>query len=128
MLFTNSRRRRKTAVSARGKIEKLYQRRKNVARNVPSISKAEAGKGVEAATTVGHVIQPDLDSIYSALDKPRKTIRLVKIFSTDPEIKCELEVVSLKDSPVFSALSYVWGDPTISIGVSKILIPSPAKI
>jgi hypothetical protein len=49
--------------------------------------------------------------IYKALDKPDETIRLIKILSTAP-IHCQLIVVSLEHSPVFSALSYMWGDAT----------------
>jgi hypothetical protein len=49
--------------------------------------------------------------IYKPLDKPAETIRLIKILSTAP-IRCQLIVVSLEHSPVFSALSYMWGDTT----------------
>ena len=54
------------------------------------------------------------DSIYDILDESRKMIRILKILSTAPNISCELKVVSLDDSPVFSALSYMWGDATIT--------------
>jgi hypothetical protein len=51
---------------------------------------------------------------YEPLKEPDKSIRLIKILSTTPRIRCEFTVVSLEDSPVFSALSYVWGDGTIT--------------
>ncbi|KAG4416392.1 hypothetical protein IFR04_010438 [Cadophora malorum] len=51
---------------------------------------------------------------YTPLKQPDKTIRLLKILSTAPHISCQLSVVALADSPVFSALSYVWGDPNIT--------------
>ena len=53
-------------------------------------------------------------SIYSPLDPSREEIRLVEIISTTPSIVCKLSTVSLHDELVFSALSYVWGDPTIT--------------
>jgi hypothetical protein len=48
--------------------------------------------------------------VYKALEKLSETIRLIKILTTAPQTCCRLSVVSLKDSPVFSALSYMWGD------------------
>ncbi|KAF2676226.1 hypothetical protein K458DRAFT_424846 [Lentithecium fluviatile CBS 122367] len=54
------------------------------------------------------------DSIYNVLDEPRKMIRLLKILSITPQVSCQLKVVSLEYSPVFSALSYMWGDANIT--------------
>jgi hypothetical protein len=63
--------------------------------------------------------------VYKVLDKPDKTIRLIKTLSTDP-IRCQFTVVPLKASPVFSALSYMWGNATethsISIGDGTLLV------
>ena len=53
-------------------------------------------------------------SIYSPLDPSREEIRLVEIISTTPSIVCKLSTVSLHDELVFTALSYMWGDPTIT--------------
>jgi hypothetical protein len=50
---------------------------------------------------------------YSPLDPTRREIRLLEIISTSPEVVCRLKVVSLDEKPVFSALSYMWGDPSI---------------
>jgi hypothetical protein len=51
---------------------------------------------------------------YKPLEEPDKSIRLLKILSVTPQIKCAFKVAHLKDSPVFSCLSYVWGDATIT--------------
>lgn len=51
---------------------------------------------------------------YETLEEPDKSIRLLKILSVTPRITCALKVAHLKDSPVFSCLSYVWGDATIT--------------
>ena len=51
---------------------------------------------------------------YRPLDSASKQIRLLILHSgTEAEdIKCHLEQVALEDNPEFTALSYVWGDPT----------------
>ncbi|KAH6691182.1 heterokaryon incompatibility protein-domain-containing protein, partial [Leptodontidium sp. MPI-SDFR-AT-0119] len=49
--------------------------------------------------------------------RPKKQeIRLLTILlgDVDDEIKTTLSVVSLQKRPVYEALSYVWGDPTIT--------------
>jgi hypothetical protein len=51
---------------------------------------------------------------YDALQEPNKTIRLVKIVSTTPQISCQLKAVSLENPPDFIALSYVWGDASVT--------------
>lgn len=53
-------------------------------------------------------------SIYTNLKIEGRQIRLLTIVSTAPEVTCQLEVADLKDGPAFNALSYVWGDPTIT--------------
>ncbi|KAH7084244.1 heterokaryon incompatibility protein-domain-containing protein [Paraphoma chrysanthemicola] len=41
-------------------------------------------------------------------------IRLLRILSTDTQIYCDLQVFLLPNSPVFTALSYMWGDPSVT--------------
>lgn len=53
-------------------------------------------------------------SLYADLQMRDRQIRLIEITSTQPEIVCKLEVVSLADEPAYSALSYVWGDPEVT--------------
>jgi hypothetical protein len=48
---------------------------------------------------------------YEPLKYLDRTIRLIRIVFTTPHVCCEFHVVSLEDQPVFSALSYMWGDP-----------------
>ncbi|KAH7078437.1 heterokaryon incompatibility protein-domain-containing protein [Paraphoma chrysanthemicola] len=49
---------------------------------------------------------------YTPLAEPDKDIRLIRILSTTSQIRCQFSVVSLADSPIFTALSYAWGDAT----------------
>ncbi|KAI3324517.1 hypothetical protein HD806DRAFT_533979 [Xylariaceae sp. AK1471] len=52
---------------------------------------------------------------YQPLNPLRNEIRLLKIKNsgwTTGGVECELEIVSLLRHPRFTALSYVWGDPT----------------
>ena len=53
---------------------------------------------------------------YQPLDASRSEIRLLEILSPDDTglIICRLRTVSLLESPPFAALSYVWGDPSIT--------------
>ncbi|KAL8393648.1 hypothetical protein RB595_003401 [Gaeumannomyces hyphopodioides] len=58
-------------------------------------------------------------SIYQSLNPSRQEIRLIEITPFDPAdklsvIDCKLHVVSLFDKPEFIALSYAWGDPTVT--------------
>jgi heterokaryon incompatibility protein (HET) len=58
--------------------------------------------------------------VYSALDVALSQIRVLVLETghfNDP-ISCSLAVVSLKDQPVFTALSYVWGSPTPAAVIS----------
>jgi hypothetical protein len=69
------------------------------------------------------------DALHGPLDHSRREIRLIDIISTTPDIVCELSTVSLDDEPVFTALSYVWGEPefTESIIVNgKRLLVTPS--
>jgi hypothetical protein len=52
--------------------------------------------------------------VYQPLEEPDKSIRLLRILSLTPRITCAFKIAYFKDSPVFSALSYVWGDATIT--------------
>jgi hypothetical protein len=55
--------------------------------------------------------------LYEALDPGRSEIRLLEILSLsndDPVLKCRLVVASLEDNPSYIALSYVWGDPSVT--------------
>ena len=57
--------------------------------------------------------------MYFPLDANNREIRLVTIQpgTTQEPARCTLETVSLNDSPIYLALSYVWGDPTITIPI-----------
>ncbi|KAF4490826.1 Heterokaryon incompatibility protein 6, OR allele [Colletotrichum fructicola Nara gc5] len=59
-------------------------------------------------------------SLYEALDPEDKQIRLIRVDSglETAQITVTLEIASLKDEPSFAALSYVWGDPTITEEIS----------
>jgi hypothetical protein len=60
-------------------------------------------------------------SVYdTALRTERRDIRLVTLLpgQADEEMKATLRVVSLDTSPLYEALSYVWGDPTITRDIS----------
>ncbi|KAI8219941.1 hypothetical protein K4K54_009024 [Colletotrichum sp. SAR 10_86] len=59
-------------------------------------------------------------SPYEALDPEDKQIRLIRVDSglETAQITVTLEISSLKDEPLFAALSYVWGDPTITEEIS----------
>jgi hypothetical protein len=54
------------------------------------------------------------DYVYQPLSEPSKTTRLIKILYITLQVTCRLEVVSLEDAPVFTALSYMWGDSSIT--------------
>ncbi|KAH0545136.1 hypothetical protein FGG08_000748 [Glutinoglossum americanum] len=69
-----------------------------------------------------------LETLYEPLDMTRSEIRLLEILSsTDKEstIKCRLYKMSLLEYPEYAALSYVWGDPTITedIIVNGVVLP-----
>lgn len=54
---------------------------------------------------------------YQPLDISKNEIRLLHLFPCDPanpaQIQLELRHCSLYDKPVYTALSYAWGDPTL---------------
>jgi len=53
--------------------------------------------------------------IYNGLDPSNDEIRLLSLQPArrrGAPVTCSLTTVSLKDSPTYEALSYVWGDPT----------------
>jgi hypothetical protein len=58
--------------------------------------------------------------MYSLLDAPRKEIRLLHVHpgAWGDDIECHLETVSLDDNPKFHAISYVWGDPRITLPIT----------
>lgn len=61
-------------------------------------------------------------SVYTELDPTRHEIRLLQISakrSIDPkeEIGCKLTVHSLDDKPSYTAISYVWGDPQVTLPI-----------
>jgi Heterokaryon incompatibility protein (HET) len=58
--------------------------------------------------------------IYSLLDRAKREIRLVRLLPRKQDgvkrsnaiIQCSIEHLSLDDLPIYTALSYVWGDAT----------------
>ncbi|CAI9637141.1 unnamed protein product [Alternaria burnsii] len=58
--------------------------------------------------------------MYSPLDALRKEIRLLHVHSGawNDDLECHLETVSLDDNPRFYAISYVWGDPNITLPIT----------
>lgn len=59
-------------------------------------------------------------ALYKPLDPSRREIRLITLaggqFSDD--IRCSLSTVSLDNEPVYEALSYVWGDPDVTLPIT----------
>ncbi|KAI1139680.1 heterokaryon incompatibility protein-domain-containing protein [Hypoxylon sp. FL0543] len=56
-------------------------------------------------------------SIYTPLDRSCQQVRLIQIEPStgeDEPVRCRLDVVELKPDVRYAALSYVWGDPTIT--------------
>jgi len=54
--------------------------------------------------------------MYTALSAERSEIRLLRVLPAQDEssqVACEYSSISLLDNPVYNALSYVWGDPTV---------------
>lgn len=54
---------------------------------------------------------------YTPLDEFRNEIRLVVILPSkddDETVSCKLQTASLDEKLEYAALSYVWGDPTIT--------------
>jgi hypothetical protein len=52
---------------------------------------------------------------YETLDSSSAEIRLLKVrYSNDGGIECDLTKCSLNENLEYYALSYVWGDPTVT--------------
>lgn len=53
---------------------------------------------------------------YPVIDRKTREIRLLQFLgdSKDSAIKCKLVVKNLDDMPSFKALSYIWGDDSMS--------------
>lgn len=60
---------------------------------------------------------PSSSSIYKPLDRVTSEIRVIQIPPKDDD-SLWLDTVCLDDNPNFVALSYVWGDPTITEAIS----------
>lgn len=60
------------------------------------------------------VSSPKGPTLYANLNISGRQFRLLTILSTKPEISCRLEVAEFGDELSFNALSYVWGDPTLT--------------
>ncbi|KAK3385886.1 heterokaryon incompatibility protein-domain-containing protein [Podospora didyma] len=59
--------------------------------------------------------------IYESIQRDQQQIRLMKIHPSDDQtspIECTLYTVALNDDLKFTALSYVWGDPSITTGIT----------
>jgi len=58
--------------------------------------------------------------MYSQLNASRKEIRLLHVYpgAWNDNIECHLETVSLYDKPKYPAISYVWGDPNITLCIT----------
>ena len=57
------------------------------------------------------------ESLYKPLNPERREIRLLHIkpsLELEEKPQCFLQTVSLDDSPQFEALSYAWGDPSLT--------------
>ncbi|KAI0423058.1 HET-domain-containing protein [Xylaria grammica] len=55
--------------------------------------------------------------IYSPLDHTRSEVRFIEIIPSstdDQQVSCRLESAELSEDTPYAALSYVWGDPTVT--------------
>jgi hypothetical protein len=55
--------------------------------------------------------------MYTTVSAEKREIRLLRILPAQDEsspVACECSSISLLDNPVYDALSYVWGDPTVT--------------
>ena len=69
-------------------------------------------QGISSASTT---LLKKRENLYNPLNSSRSEIRLIEVISPNTiPIECSLSIVSLKDDLDFSALSYVWGDPTVT--------------
>ncbi|KAF4453691.1 hypothetical protein F53441_3700 [Fusarium austroafricanum] len=76
----------------------------------------QINSGSSQPAAVGHHgLAMRLAPSYRPLDPTKHQIRVLHLLpgqDSDP-IRCELQIVSLSDSPSYEALSYSWGDPYI---------------
>lgn len=64
-------------------------------------------------------IAPSGDYAYEALQSEKRQVRLVTLLAgTKAIIETTLSTVSLDVNPQFEALSYVWGDPSITLPIA----------
>ncbi|KAE9373140.1 HET-domain-containing protein [Stipitochalara longipes BDJ] len=59
--------------------------------------------------------------LYSPLKSDEQEIRLITIEGADDssaDIHCQIETVNLSSSPLYDALSYVWGDAKIRVSIT----------
>jgi hypothetical protein len=69
-------------------------------------------------------------AIYTPLDASNRQIRLLRVEPASEEaapIVCTLEIASLDDNLDFTALSYVWGDATITEDITLSAIEPRAQ-
>ena len=55
--------------------------------------------------------------MYTALSAEKREIRLLRVLPAQDEssqVACEYSSISLLENPIYNALSYVWGDPTVT--------------
>ncbi|KAH7252746.1 heterokaryon incompatibility protein-domain-containing protein, partial [Fusarium tricinctum] len=57
---------------------------------------------------------PQSSVLYTNSAVSGSQIRLLKILSTHPDVSCELNITELDGQAEFNALSYVWGDPSVT--------------
>ena len=74
-----------------------------------------------------------ISGFYTALDRQRREIRVFRISSDSTEsapLQCTLRTVSLLDPPAYEAISYVWGDPSITetLTVDRVDLKVPANL
>jgi hypothetical protein len=58
-----------------------------------------------------------MSSIYEKVKIKEGQIRLLQIISSAPHVECNLSAADLDDGKTFDALSYVWGDPSITTDI-----------
>jgi len=70
------------------------------------------------ASHSSHSIDMTSRSLYTPLNESRSEIRLLEIAqggdNNNVTVECKLTVLSLKDNPKFTALSYCWGDAKVT--------------
>ncbi|RYP71898.1 hypothetical protein DL770_008053 [Monosporascus sp. CRB-9-2] len=69
--------------------------------------------------------------LYKPLDKSRNEIRLVTILPSENEdepVACRLETASLTDELEYVAMSYVWGDPSVTEDIVVNALPHELRL